>query len=439
MTIFLLILASIVLIVVATSRLGIHPFLALLAAAFFFGVSSGTAPLQVIHQINDGFGTTLSKIGIVILLGMLIGGFLEHSGAAERLSAVILKMIGSRRVHLAMGLMGYLVSIPVFADSGFMLLFSLNKALSHRTSMSLAGTSLALAMGLMATHTMVPPTPGPIAAAGILNADLGLVILLGIPVSLAACLVTVMYSKYIGRKIPVPAEMTKLPEARRMPSALASFLPIVVPIFLIILKSLADYPSAPFGEGTLAAIFKFIGHPVSALSVGFGLALFLPEKWDLSLLGTSGWAGNALKEGAIILLITGAGGAFGAVLQASGIGDSLGGWVENLPLGLWLPFLVSGLLRICQGSSTVALITTASLMAPLLGAMGLDSTIDKALMVIAIGAGSTIGSHANDSFFWVMTQMSGLNVRQGFFTQTAGSTILGLSAMLLITLISIFT
>lgn len=434
----LLILLSILFIVITTTRFQIHPFLALLMAAFLFGVLNGMSPSNVIEVINSGFGGTMAKIGIIILLGIIIGAFLEKTGGANKLASVILKLIGPKRLHMALGLMGYVVSIPVFADSGFIILSPLNKALTRKAGVSLAGTALALGMGLMATHTMVPPTPGPIAAASILNADLGQVILFGLATSLVATLVTVYFAKKIGERIYVSVPEEPDTPSTSMPSTVKSFLPIIIPIVLIVLKSIADYPSKPFGENQFVELIRFLGNPVAALAVGVGFALLLPKKLEIHMLSTTGWVGEGLLSGATILLITCAGGAFGSVLQASDIGTILGTHLDGLGLGLWLPFLIAGAIRAAQGSSTVAIITTASLVAPLLGSLGLDYDIGRVLTVLAIGAGSAVASHANDSFFWVVTQMSNMSVRQGVQVQTVGSTILGLSAILFLVILHLF-
>lgn len=443
MYIILLILLSIAFIILATTWGKVHPFLALLFAAFLFGLFSGMPLETIISTINEGFGGTIGSIGIVIVVGLIIGVFLEKSGGAYALANLILRLIGERRVHEGMAAIGYLVSIPVFADSGFIILSPLNRALSKKAGISLAGTAVALSIGLMATHTMVPPTPGPIAAAGIIGADLGQVIAIGLVTSILALIACVIYAKWVGKRLPIDAA-PELSEAdmeaklRAAPAAWKSFLPILVPILLIVLRSVAEYPTRPFGEGQGAVFLSFIGNPVTALFIGMLLALLLPKKLDRAMLSTSGWVGEALRDGAVIILITGAGGAFGKVLQSSGIGELLAGTVTESGLGIWLPFLIAAAIKSAQGSSTVAIITTASIVAPLLPAMGLEAGAAPALVVVAIGAGSAVVSHANDSFFWVVTQLSDLNVNQGYRTYTLATAILGFTAMLVLSGLSFF-
>ena len=196
----LLLIASVLLIILLTVKLKVHPFLALLAAALFFALFSGMGLSDIVNYVNSGFGVTLGKIGIVIILGVIIGAFLEHSGGAYKLAEVVLKVIGKKRVHEAMAMVGFIVSIPVFADSGFIILDPLNKSLTKRAGLSIAGTATALLLGLMITHVLVPPTPGPIAAAGIIGADVGMVMLVGLIIGLLCLAVVIIYCKKMGSK-----------------------------------------------------------------------------------------------------------------------------------------------------------------------------------------------------------------------------------------------
>lgn len=443
MLIIILLVICIVFIVISTTRLKLHPFLALLTACFIFGLFSGMSARLIIESIETGFGGTIGKIGVVIIAGIIIGIFLEKSGGAFAMANIILKLIGPRRVHTVMALIGYIVSIPVFCDSGFIILSPLNKSLSRQAGLSVTGTSIALAMGLFSTHTMVPPTPGPIAAAGILEADLGLVILIGIVISLLSLIITTLYAKKIAGKVQFETD----PQLNNnhinlkqsfAPHAWKSFLPIIIPIVLIVLNSVAEYPTHPFGVGKIKNIISFTGSPVVALLIGMIISFTLPAKFEKKMLAPDGWVGEALKSAAIIILITGAGGAFGKVLQNSDMGIILGDMIGSSGLGLWLPFLLAAALKTAQGSSTVAIITTASMISPLISSLGLDSEISKAMVVVAIGAGSCVISHANDSYFWVVTQLSNMNVKQGYKLMSTGSAILGLTAMIILTIMNLF-
>lgn len=424
-------LFAVVFIVVLTTKLKIHPFLALLIISIAYALFAGMPYNEIIVAINDGFGGTLGKIGLIIVLGVIIGAFLENTGGAYSIAEKVLKLIGSKRVPTAMGIIGYIVSIPVFADSGFMLLHPLNKSLSKKAKISLAGAAIALGLGLMASHTMVPPTPGPIAAAGILEANLGLVIAFGLPISLVALSIALIFaSKYAsktyidpdlkGSETIAPLEQTR----EEAPGFFKSSIPIIVPIILIVCKSVLivdgnDETSFLFG------LIGFLGEPVIALLIGVFLCLLLPKKLHLDMLSSSGWVGKAIKDAASIIMITGAGGIFGTVLQMSGIAEVLGGTLKELNIGIFLPFLLAAALKTAQGSSTVALITTASILAPMMSSLGFDSEIQKALVVVSIGTGSAMMSHANDSFFWVVTQMSGMDVKTGYRLFGLGTVVLG--------------
>ena len=424
----------------ATAKLTLHPFLALLLAAFGFGLLTGMPPDQVVASVNAGFGATLGAIGIVILAGSIIGTFLQRSGGALGLAESILRRTGEKHVPAAMALVGYVVSMPVFCDSGFVILSPLCKALAKRAGISLAGAAIALSLGLYATHTMVPPTPGPVAAAGLLGADLGLVILWGLLVSAVALAGGWLFAVKRASCIPIevyPDEsLSASPPATPRPSTTRSLLPILVPILLIVLRSVSGLSSQPLGEGVLARLFDFVGQPVVALLFGVALALLLPHRLERSMLAASGWVGEAVLAAASILIITGAGGAFGRVLQDSGIADVIGDNLAGANLGIWLPFLIAAGIKTAQGSSTVAIITTAGLMAPLLGALELDSESARALVVVAIGAGSMVVSHANDSYFWVVTQFSNMDLSTGYKLQSVGTLVQGSLAAMTVWLIS---
>lgn len=442
MTVLLLIL-SVVAIILLTTRLHLHPFLALLLVGIGYGLLAGMPLDLIIESINAGFGDTLGKIGLVIVLGVIIGAFLEHSGGAYTMAEKVLQVIGRQRVPTAMGIIGYFVSIPVFADSGYIILSPLAKSLSKRAGITLAGSAVALALGLMVTHTMVPPTPGPIAAAGILNADLGLVMSIGLVVSMLSLVVGLLYVRvYVSKTYidPNPELDDAAVEAklREAPSAAKSFLPILVPIVLIVIKSIIEFSNDPDGLSAWESLFVFLGSPVIALLIGMFLAFTLPKQFDKEMLSTSGWVGKALQSAATIILITGAGGIFGKILQNSGIADLLGSVLADYPLGIWLPFLLAAAIKTAQGSSTVALITAASILAPLMGVLGFDTPIEIAMAVVAIGAGSAVFSHANDSFFWVVTQLTGMSVNMGYRLYSLGTFVVGVAAALLLFVFSFF-
>lgn len=430
MYLLILLVLAIAFIIFTTARLKLHPFLALLITAFGFGILAGMPLADVVKSVNDGFGGTIGYIGIVILAGAIIGAFLEKSGGAYRLAESVLRLTGRNNVPAAMSIMGYIVSIPVFCDSGFILLSPLNKALCRRAGITIAGSAIALSLGLYATHTMVPPTPGPIAAAGIIKADIGLVIMWGLLIAAIACVAGWLFAVLIASKVQIAPdkpgeEPPPLPSMQDSPSALLSLMPILIPIVLIVLRSIAEFPTRPLGEGLALKLLGFAGQPVVALLIGVALALLLPKKLERSMLSDQGLVGKAILDAAIIIIITGAGGAFGKVLQNSGIAAVVGSSLSDTPLGMLLPFVIAAGIKTAQGSSTVSIITTAGLMAPLLTPLGLDGETAKALVVVAIGAGAMVVSHANDSFFWVVTQFSNMSPETGYKLQTLGTLVQG--------------
>ena len=426
----LYLIIAVIAIIILTTKLKIHAFLALFIISILYGIFAGMPYADIIVSINEGFGDTLGKIGLIIVLGVIIGAFLENTGGAFAIAEKVLKIIGSKRVPTAMGIIGYIVSIPVFADSGFMLLHPLNKSLSKKAKISIAGPAIALGLGLMASHTMVPPTPGPIAAAGILDADLGLVIAFGFPTSIVALVVGIIFAKKYASKTYIQPDVDNAlvaeKEIKDSPGAFKSSIPILVPIVLIVLKSVLNPTRTGLDNGFIEVI-NFVGEPVISLLIGVLLCLLLPKKLNYDMLSSSGWVGKAIKDAASIILITGAGGIFGKILQNSGIADILGQTLTEYNMGIFLPFVLAAAIKTAQGSSTVALVTTASIIMPMMSSLGFDSEIQKALVVIVIGAGSAVVSHANDSFFWVVTQMSGMNVKTGYRLFSLGSGLLGLT------------
>lgn len=444
MWLILLLLLAILFIIISTSVLKWHPFLSLILAAFGFGIFSGTMTLdEVVSAVNNGFGTTIGYIGIVILAGSIIGKFLEKSGGALKLAAGALKMVGKKNVPLAMSIVGYLISIPVFCDSAFIILSPLSRALARKTGITLAVTAMALSLGLFVTHHLIPPTPGPVAAAGILQADLGMVIVLGLPVSIAGLFVAWIFAVRFAKNVSIEPATDQTEEnidnEKEGPSLVKSLLPIFIPIVLIILRSVNDLPSSPFGEGNISTAIGFIGQPSVALMLGVGLSFLLPVRLEKEMLSTSGWLGEGIISAAAIIIITGSGGAFGRVLQESGIAEVV---KDNLTgarnLGIFLPMIIAAALKIAQGSGTVSIITTASLMAPLIPSLGMDTSIARALAVVAIGSGAMIASHANDSYFWVVTQMSDMSVNQGYRLQTIGTMVLGICTSLIVWIMGIW-
>jgi GntP family gluconate:H+ symporter len=435
----IVLLVSVLFIILGTTKLKLHPFIVLLFASYLAGAMAGLPLDKIAATIATGFGNIMVYIGIVIILGTIIGVILEKSNAAIKLAELVLKLVGKRFPALAMSIIGYIVSIPVFCDSAFVILSSLKKSLVAKTGKSSVTMSIALATGLYASHTFVPPTPGPIAAAGNLGLEnqLGLVILFGLAVAAFAMFTGYLWASYVGEKYTTSEDIQDEPIDTgleiKLPSATKSLLPILVPIVLIAVRSIATYPSQPLGNGFLFAFFNFAGQPINALLVGFLLAFLLFPKFNKETL--TGWIGDGISAAAPILLITGAGGAFGTILKETQIGEMMGNLLAGYQLGIFLPFIIAAAFKTAQGSTTVALVATSAIIAPLLSTIGLDSLNGKVLAVMATGAGAMTISHANDSFFWVVTQFSAMDVKTGYKTHTMATLIQGVSSMVFIYLL----
>lgn len=425
---------GIAIMIVLVMKTKVHTFIALLLAALITGLiggmptvditnATGKATIGVMTAIKDGFGNTLKSTGIIIGLGVMMGGILEASGAAEQLAFTFIRVIGKRKEEWALAITGWVVSIPVFADSAIVIFAPLVKAMSSVTGISVVGLALSLACGLQLTHCLVPPTPGPLTAAGMLGVDVGQMILLGAGISIPMLIVVVMYCKYIGKKIyQVPdedghgyirkdykkeyiksmEEVEKLVGEKNLPSFVSSIMPILVPIVMIFLKTFWNLLGT--GEGTLNSVIGLIGEPIFALGVGTIIAIYgLVRKEDNKTV--LGMMDGAIKDTGMIMLITGAGGALGNVIKVSGIGDVLGETVVSLPLpAILIPFIIAALMRIALGSATVAITTAASLTAPLMASI----SVSPILLAASCCVGAISFSYFNDSGFWVFNGMFGL-------------------------------
>ncbi len=444
---FATIIVAVVLMVLAISKMKMHPFIVMLVIAMivglFWGVvdpESGLTPTEVVNQIKNGFGSIMTSIGIVILCGTIIGTILEKTGAALTMANAILKVVGEKNSVVAMGAMGYVTGIPVFCDSGFVVLSPISRALAQQSNVSLAVMGTALSGGLYATHCLVPPTPGPIAMAGTLDADLGLTILVGLIISIPAVAAAIVYAMKVASKVNIPANSEyTLDELRakygKLPGTAESFAPLLLPIILIAIASVADFPAKPFGEGAVYQLIMFIGNPVVALLLGVFLSIKLIPAAEKS--HTLDWVTQGVTDSAGILAITCAGSSFGAILKCMPIADSVGGLV-NSGLGVLIPFIIAMVLKLAMGASTVAMITTAGMMAPLMETMGFTSALGKVLVVMAIGAGSMVASHANDSYFWVVSQFSDMKTEEAYKCQTGMTAVMGIVMIAIIFVLSLF-
>lgn len=444
---------AIILMIFAISKLKIHPFLSIMGVSLLLGLvagiplvnvtqADGTVVMGLPNVIGSGFSGTFTSIGIVIILGALIGTILEKTGAAFKLADMVIKLVGSKRPDLALLIMGWVISIPVFCDSGFVILNPIRRALVRRTGTSSVAMTVCLSAGLYASHVFIPPTPGPIAAANTLGIgnNLLLVIGLGVLVSIPALIASYLYAKFISKRVRAEDEADKaakegeivktyeqiVAEHGRLPSGLLSLSPIIVPILLMALGSIASMAK---WTGMAYDISVFLGTPIIALAVGtlFGVWLLADTR---SMKDFYKITDETLRTVGPILFVTAAGGVLGRVIAVSGMVQYITANAELLQtVGIFFPFILAAILKTAQGSSTVAITTTAGIMAPLLGLLGLDTAALSALTVMAIGAGAMTVSHANDSYFWVVTNFGSMTPEQGYKTQTLVTLVEGIAAM----------
>ena len=438
---------AIVVMIVAISKYKIHPFLSIMSVSLILALLAGIPLGDIAGVIGAGFSGTFSSIGIVIILGALIGTILEQTGAALKLADMVVKLVGQKNPELAIELMGWVVSIPVFCDSGFVILDPIRRAMVRRTATSSVAMTVALSAGLYISHVFIPPTPGPIAAANTLGIgnNLLLVMGMGVAASILPLIAGLLFAKYIGKKVKSADETGSAAETvktyeelvagyGKLPGGFNALAPIIVPIVLMAMGSIASMAG---WTGIAFDLFNFLGKPVIALAVGTIFAviqLATAQKMDNFYQLTN----DTLKVTGPILFVTAAGGVLGKVIASS---DMVTYITENAAVlgsvGIFFPFLLAAILKSAQGSSTVAITTTAGIVAPLLGAMGLDTPAKTALAVMAIGAGAMTVSHANDSYFWVVTNFGQMTPDQGYKTQTTLTLVLGLSAMVGIFILSL--
>ncbi|MEG2923189.1 MAG: GntP family permease [Oscillospiraceae bacterium] len=443
--------------IVAISKLKIHPFLSIMGVSLILGLvagiplanvtdADGKVTMGLANVIGAGFSGTFTSIGIVIILGALIGTILEKTGAAFKLADMVIKVVGKKRPELAILLMGWVVSIPVFCDSGFVILNPIRKALVKRTGTSSVAMTVALSAGLYISHVFIPPTPGPIAAASTLGIgdNLLLVIGMGALCSIFPLIAGFFYAKYIGKKEKASdeadnGEISKsyeelVAEFGKLPNGFTALAPIIVPIILMAWSSIVAMVGM---KGGFAQVSTFLGTPIIALAVGllFGIVLLATTK----KLGDFYEVTNeSLKVVGPILFVTAAGGVLGKVIAVSGmVGFITSNATMLQAIGIFFPFILAAILKTAQGSSTVAITTTAGILAPLMPVLGLATPVMSALTVMAIGAGAMTVSHANDSYFWVVTNFGGMKPEQGYKTQTMMTLVLGIASMLQIFLLSL--
>ena len=441
---------AIILMIVLISKFKVHAFIAIMSISLVFAMVAGLELVKIPDIIGEGFSGTFKSIGIVIILGALVGTLLEKTGAALKMADVVVKLVGKNHPEAAMLIMGWIVSIPVFCDSGFVILNPIRKALVKRTGRSSVATTVALSMGLYISHCFIPPTPGPIAAANTLfeqgltqEANLLLVMGIGAAASILPLLAGYVYALFIGKKVRAKDEASNVDgevvqtyeelvaSYGKLPGAGLSFAPIVVPILLMGLASALSMAKSNVG------LIVFLGKPIMALTVGVILGVILLQQSG-KMKDFYKLTDETLRVTGPILFVTAAGGVLGKVIASTDLVPFIQNNATSLSsLGLLFPFLIAAILKTAQGSSTVAITTTAGIIAPLLTTLGMATPVGAALVTIAIGAGAMTVSHANDSYFWVVTNFGGMKTEDGYKTQTMGTLVIGIAAILNVYLLSL--
>jgi len=436
------VIIGIIVLIFLILKLRLQAFIALLIASIVVGVISGMNPSEIITTMQEGMGNTLGFVAMVVGLGAMFGAILEHSGGAEALANFLVHKFGEKNASWALVIAGFFIAIPVFFDVAFIILVPIIYSLQRKTKKSLLLYGIPLLAGLAITHAFIPPTPGPVAVADILNADLGWVILFGFIVGIPTAIISgPIFGKYIGNRIFVEAPTLVINQLKKdeFPPVSVIFSIIGIPIFLIVSNTVLN--STLFNEGfipfELKSWLKMIGHPFAALIIANVVAWYVLgirrnfTKENLLKITT-----KSMEPAGIIILLTGAGGVFKQVLVNTGTGEMLANYFADEGVSILLfAFLAAVIVRVLQGSSTVAMITAAGITAPLLASD--ISEIDKALLVIAIASGASILSHVNDSGFWLVSKYLGINETQTFKSWTLMTTILSITGFVTVFIFSL--
>lgn len=412
LSISILVLLSIVLIILLTSVVRLNAFVSLFTVALLLAVIT-LRDRNVVEILKQGFGSTMASIGFLIIFGAMIAVVLEKTGGAVSIANYILSKTGTQKAASAMGLTGFIAGMPIFCDSGFIILSGLAKSFSTKAKVALPLVAFVLATSLYSVHCLIPTHPGALAASGIIGANIGYLVLLGTLAAIPGALAAFWWIRWrTGKETTVEvveeentANPVQLDDA--LPPVFLSFLPIILPILLIAIGSLLSVINLT-ETNLLVDVLIFLGQPVIALLAGVLASLLLIDIRTINTLNEL--FENAIQKAGPILIVTAAGGMFGLVIKETGVGAYLGALLLETGMGLTVPFLIAFLLKTAQGSSTVAIITAASFVAPMLPALGLESEAGKLLAMLAMGAGSMVFSHANDSYFWVVSRFSGINM-----------------------------
>ncbi|WP_026560078.1 GntP family permease [Bacillus sp. J37] len=435
-------LAGIFLLLFLVIRTKLHAFVSLLLVSLIVGILAGMPLNDVVTSMQNGMGGTLGFVAVVVGLGAMFGQMLEVSGGAERLAQTLVKKFGEDKSQWALGITGFLVAIPVFFDVGFIILVPIVYGLAKKTGKSLLYYGIPLLAGLAVTHSFIPPTPGPIAVADLIGADLGWVILFGTIAGIPAMIIAgPLFAKYISKKlhviVPDYMNLEEIEYDKELPSFKLIASLIMIPLVLILLNTVSG---VLLEEGNIIRqILTFLGHPFVALTIATILTfVFLGTKRGYSRQEVQDIATKALEPAGIIILVTGAGGVFKQVLIDSGVGEVLGEMMAGSPLPpILLAFLIAAAVRVAQGSATVSMVTAAGLMAPLIEMLNLEGPV-LGLLVISIASGATVLSHVNDSGFWLVGRYFGLSVKDTLKSWTVMETLIGLVGVAVALILGVF-
>ena len=417
-------------------RFKIKPFLTLLIASFLSGIFLKIDILETLYLIYKGFFSIVLIIGPIIIIGTVLGKFLNETGTSKKMVNTFISYFGIDNIPLSLNLIGLIISIPVFCDAAFILMSSIVKDLSRITKKNIILLSVCLATGLYSAHVFIPPTPGPIAASAIINADIGLLFLIGIVVGIIVSISGYVWMKFLFKKEfkinPGEIKSHDFTSDR----SIVSFLPVIVPILLISTSTIIKYPKLDINQLPFLKIFEIIGKPEIALLIGFIMTLIFLKKDEIQ--STPQWIIKSLKNSFEILLITGAGGALGYIIRESGIIDNLNLNIATGLASIFSVFILATIIKTIQGSSTVAIVTTCAITAPILQSIGMTSELEKVILIISIGSGAMTISHVNDSYFWVVTKYSNIEMNDVLKYFSSATLIQGLTGLVLSIFIFIF-
>ena len=436
MIIFLYLALSILFIIITTSKFNWHPIFSLFFACFLCGILMGLPLFEIIDSIKNGFGNTLKSIGLIIVFSIIMGEFLKETGSIKMFGNLILSKFKNNSI-LSLNFLGLFLGIVVFCDSGFLILNSISKSIVSSSNISLASLNLSLSGGLYTSHTLIPPTPGPLAAISNLNANqyIGYAIIIGSIVSIPSSLISFFYAKKFSKNIQIDLNKIKKINNKKL---ILPFLVILTPTLLIGSSTFLNIIELNENSNSIFQILKILGNPLIAISIGTIICFLLPSK---SQNNKKKWIQNSLKISGPILILTSLGGAFGEVLKNSDLSNIINQSAINLSLSpiyiLFLAFIICALLKTSQGSSTSSLIIGSSILFPILQTMNITNPWMIALIVASLGAGAMTVSHANDSYFWIVTQTTSLNISEGYKKFTLMTLFQGIASFITIIVIYI--